>query len=771
MKRSRLTKNPIMPKIPALAACLAVLLVAFFSIRTATPPKAISAEAADTVFSATRAMIHLNEIAKAPHSIGTAEETAVRQHILSACRELGLETEVQEGTGVYSFGGYIVSGKVHNILARMHGTASTKTLLIMGHYDSQPNTPGAGDDGSAVAGMLETARALKACAPLRNDLLFLFTDGEEAGLLGSAAFVADKEQREKIGLVMNFDNRGNSGISTTFEVNPDNGWVMNAYFHAADFPSANSFSYEVYKQLSNYTDYTPFKKEGITGLNSAFIEGYVNYHSMTDVPTRMDSGSIQQLGANMLSLAKYFGTTNLTKTKGNDVTYFNLAGPLVIHYPATMNMGLVILTTILFILYVIRGLGKRRISWKGFLSATGVFLLALILLILAAIALPKIYLAVYPLSGRFYDNNSYNSASYFFLLTAICTAIFCWLYKMAAKKISAESLFAGSWLLIILVMNLVYAAAPTAVYLFLFPMIFIFTVQHALLNHSAGKPGGVREIAHLFSMLPAVLLFAPTVYFSFIAFGLDRMFIPVLLFSFLLGMLLPVLVPVLVSYGKWIITLLICSAVIAAVVGHVTSSFTPEHPLQTNLWYRYDADSAKAIRISDFSSLDSWNKQFFGSAHLQMIPESNDGERLRLVNPAPVTKLEPPQLRILIDTVSDGKRKLVLNLFSQRDAISMQVFISRSAALQHVWINGVPVTTERFYSDTSAYYSLNYAGLDKEGITISLETKLQSPFSLTLIDRSLGLMEETGYTKYPTQMVPGPGSNSNTVQVVKHFRF
>jgi hypothetical protein len=342
---------------------------------------------------------------------------------------------------------------------------------------------------------------------------------------------------------------------------------------------------------------------------------------------------------------------------------------------------------------------------------------------------------------------------------------------MAAKKISAESLFAGSWLLIILVMNLVYAAAPTAVYLFLFPLIFILTVQYALLNQPADKSSGIREIAHLFSMLPAVLLFAPTVYFSFVAFGLDRMFIPVTLFSFLLGMLLPVLVPVLVPYAKWIITLLICSAGIAAVVGQINSSFTPDHPLQTNLWYRYDADSAKAIRISDFSSLDSWNKKFFESAHLHMIPESNDGDRLRLVNPAPVAKLEPPQLRILSDTVSEGKRKLVLNLFSQRNAISMQVFISRSAALQHVWINGVPVTTEKFYSDTSAYYSLNYAGLDKEGITISMETKLQSPFIITLIDRSLGLTEETGYTKYPADMIPGPGSNSNTVQVVKRFRF
>jgi hypothetical protein len=49
-----------------------------------------------------------------------------------------------------------------------------------------PTGPGASDDGSGVAALLETARALAIGTPLRNDVIFLFTDAEEVGLLGAA---------------------------------------------------------------------------------------------------------------------------------------------------------------------------------------------------------------------------------------------------------------------------------------------------------------------------------------------------------------------------------------------------------------------------------------------------------------------------------------------------------------------------------------------------------------------------------------------------------
>ena len=52
----------------------------------------------------------------------------------------------------------------------------------MAHYDSVEMAPGAGDDGAAVAAILETTRALVLDAPFKNSVMLIFTDGEEAGL-------------------------------------------------------------------------------------------------------------------------------------------------------------------------------------------------------------------------------------------------------------------------------------------------------------------------------------------------------------------------------------------------------------------------------------------------------------------------------------------------------------------------------------------------------------------------------------------------------------
>jgi hypothetical protein len=63
-------------------------------------------------------------------------------------------------------------------------------VLVMSHYDSVHNSPGAADDSLGAAAALEIARALKAGPQPARDVIFLFTDGEEAGLLGAEAFFA-----------------------------------------------------------------------------------------------------------------------------------------------------------------------------------------------------------------------------------------------------------------------------------------------------------------------------------------------------------------------------------------------------------------------------------------------------------------------------------------------------------------------------------------------------------------------------------------------------
>jgi len=98
------------------------------------------------------------------------------------------------------------------VIVRVPGTrSSAPDVLITAHYDSVPVGPGAGDDGVSVAAMLETMRALKAGKPLKNDVVFLFTDGEELGWLGAKAFAQQDPEMDRVGVAFAFEGWPKSG--------------------------------------------------------------------------------------------------------------------------------------------------------------------------------------------------------------------------------------------------------------------------------------------------------------------------------------------------------------------------------------------------------------------------------------------------------------------------------------------------------------------------------------------------------------------------------
>eukprot|EP00927_Polykrikos_kofoidii_P055636 TRINITY_DN49851_c0_g1_i1.p1 TRINITY_DN49851_c0_g1~~TRINITY_DN49851_c0_g1_i1.p1 ORF type:complete len:470 (+),score=83.52 TRINITY_DN49851_c0_g1_i1:81-1490(+) len=83
-----------------------------------------------------------------------------------------------------------------NVMALSEGTTRASSFVVVGaHFDSRPYTgaaPGAEDNGSGVAALLAMARAFrKSEATTKKSLLFVGWNGEEVGLYGSTAFVAD----------------------------------------------------------------------------------------------------------------------------------------------------------------------------------------------------------------------------------------------------------------------------------------------------------------------------------------------------------------------------------------------------------------------------------------------------------------------------------------------------------------------------------------------------------------------------------------------------
>jgi Tol biopolymer transport system component len=80
-------------------------------------------------------------------------------------------------------------GRTANVIATLKGTVNPELVYVVSsHYDSVAAGPGADDDSSGTAALLEAARVL-AANPMPATIVFASFTGEESGLLGSREFV------------------------------------------------------------------------------------------------------------------------------------------------------------------------------------------------------------------------------------------------------------------------------------------------------------------------------------------------------------------------------------------------------------------------------------------------------------------------------------------------------------------------------------------------------------------------------------------------------
>ncbi len=85
-----------------------------------------------------------------------------------------------------------------NIVAELNPDAK-ETILLCAHYDSVSTTPGACDNAAGAAVLLELARTFYELGA-RQRIVFLFTTGEEQGMLGASVFARalSKEEQKNI---------------------------------------------------------------------------------------------------------------------------------------------------------------------------------------------------------------------------------------------------------------------------------------------------------------------------------------------------------------------------------------------------------------------------------------------------------------------------------------------------------------------------------------------------------------------------------------------
>jgi hypothetical protein len=342
------------------------------------------ADAARTGFSAGRAMVHVHAIARAPHPMGSAEIERVRDYIVTEVEGLGLQVDLQSvpARDVYGDGGPV---DVVNVIAWIPGTANTKAVAIVSHYDTFLTTPGANDNSVAVGAMLETARALQAGPPLVNDIVFLFTDGEEpSDRFGASGFAAVPGLLDSLGVVVNLEASGSGGASTLVETNGPQSWLVGGYASAAPAPAAYSFLTELTGLIGDVgTDFDVFSNAGLPGMQFAYLRGSPIYHTMADDIDNVGRGSLQHHGANALAIARHFGNLDLAAVPAPDTSVFFTVRPFFVRYPAVWAPVLAVVAVALLGLSLfwprrpaglrLRGVAKSAAAWAlGAFAGAGV---------------------------------------------------------------------------------------------------------------------------------------------------------------------------------------------------------------------------------------------------------------------------------------------------------------------------------------------------------------------------------------------------------------
>ncbi|MGN6847851.1 MAG: M20/M25/M40 family metallo-hydrolase, partial [Sphingomicrobium sp.] len=266
------------------AILLALVLVALLGAMAATPlleqAPALRTQNGAGQFDAARAKERLAYILgdQAPHPADTPASDLVRARLVAQLQEMGLNPIVRDQFAcneLFKVRG-VSCARVRNVIA-MLGPPGGKALLLNAHYDSVPVGPGASDDGMGVATLLEVGTILKD-QPLKRPVILLFNEGEELGLVGARAFLADPLSRNVDSLI-NLEARGVRGPVNMFETSRPNAAPIRIFDTAVEHPVANSLSTDVYRLMPNYTDVNSFAERGWLTLNFAPIGNETRYHS------------------------------------------------------------------------------------------------------------------------------------------------------------------------------------------------------------------------------------------------------------------------------------------------------------------------------------------------------------------------------------------------------------------------------------------------------------------------------------------------------------
>lgn len=411
---------------------------------------------------------------------------------------------------------------IKNVVVTLDCPGTEDTVIFMAHMDSVKFGPGTMDDTVSVAALLEALRLQKG-RPLSRDLVFLFTDGEEQGMLGAAMYVkSHPEMKERTRLVVNLEARGNTGALLMFETTPNNLGLVRHFAKGTAAPAGFSIATQVYHMMANDTDLSWFMMAGYPGLNFSVIEGAEVYHTAEDNYEGFNRASAAHYLQTATDLVSYLATADLSDAQaGEDAVFFPLLKGHQVVLSATAARVLGYAALALALAAMTLALGRRQATFKGLAAEAGLQLGTL----LAAAGLGLGVIKGVALANGLEKANDFlrfEPARWIFLglmalSVGLSLAAHLWLRSRLSKPLSmAVGLLPLLWLGTL--GTLLFF--PAASYLFALPLLMLSlsllaTVWSAKVRMMAGP------VCYALTLFFTLLLYAPIVYLVYVALNLS----------------------------------------------------------------------------------------------------------------------------------------------------------------------------------------------------------------------------------------------------------
>lgn len=664
---------------------LICVLIFFGALRSFSAPGPVGADSPDVVFSAFRADAILRDLLQEnlPHVSGSPLNGVIRDRLMAHLQAAGYEPQLQSRFHCNAM--FAACSPVDNVIAVKPGSVGKHAVLLTAHYDSVWTGPGASDDGAGTAAILEIARMAADFPPFENDIIFLFSDSEENGLIGADAFARHHPLFEKVKTVINLEARGVSGSSAMFETAEGNRRIIRWLSQNVERPVANSLTYEIYKRMPNDTDYSVYKAEGVMGLNFAFSGGVAAYHSEIDDPDHLGLGSLQHHGDNAWAMLKVLGERKLDRlTAKENAGYIDVFGFHLVHYPESIALGLALVLGVWALLAIALAFRKdfryRQLRW-GLLAVPFLFLSIFI----------GAYLLSFPL-GRWPDLHAIEhpypgvGRLALFLMLALSLYLTIRLFK---DRVSPCAMMILSWSLIFVLAMVLASKLPTASHIALIPLaMFAFGSIIDLFRKKSQAP----------LLMAALWGFAGTVFISLYHFlmlevvlNFDNSQLKVIPLTLMALASLPMLLAFTrdrdLSWqpARWLLVAILVSCFIQLSL----PGFTPERPRGMSLNYigEEGSDTAHLILQSPRNGYD----RSYARGHEFELLEINSGWPEPIERPARIV----PTLDLPGLTVSDHssrqdetswRRRMVVQL--PQDQRYLRLIMPAEIELEKVWVNG-----------------------------------------------------------------------------------